>query len=135
ADLFSVEPENEMYAHLNVNYLQLDELPAHEKGWQPVLDVMQKGKFFVTTGEVLIPGFDVNGKHAGESIKVPANGKANIHLEADWTFPLNFAEIITGDGKKVYRERISLDHTLPFGKEVFNFSTDVANRKWLRVEL
>ncbi|MEO7766208.1 MAG: hypothetical protein ABIS01_02235, partial [Ferruginibacter sp.] len=36
ADLFSVEPENEMYAHLNVNYLKLDKLPAYQDGWQPV---------------------------------------------------------------------------------------------------
>jgi hypothetical protein len=43
ADLFSVEPENEMYAHLNVNYLQLDSLPVFEQGWQNILDVMQKG--------------------------------------------------------------------------------------------
>lgn len=135
ADLFTVEPENEMYAHLNVNYLQLDELPVYQNGWQPVLDVMQKGKFFVTTGEVLIPKFEVHGKHAGESLKAPANGKVNIHLEADWTFPLNFAEIITGDGEKVYRERINLDSTLPFGKQIFNFTTDITNKKWLRVEL
>ncbi len=62
ADIFSIEPENEMYAHLNVNYLQLKTLPKFDDGWQPVLDVLQQGKFFTTTGEVLIPSFTGMGK-------------------------------------------------------------------------
>ena len=33
ADLFTVTPENEMYAHLNVNYLQLPALPKFTDGW------------------------------------------------------------------------------------------------------
>lgn len=135
ADLFSIEPENEMYAHLNVNYLQLDTLPDYNEGWQPVLDVMQQGKFFVSTGEVLLPSFTVNGKKSGEIIKATKDSKAEIAIEADWTFPLNFAEIITGDGINVYREKINLDHTLAFGKKTFTFTTDIKNRKWIRVEL
>ncbi|RZK22373.1 MAG: hypothetical protein EOO43_09700, partial [Flavobacterium sp.] len=35
--------------------------PEFSQGWQPVLDVMKKGKFFVSTGEVLFPAFSVNG--------------------------------------------------------------------------
>ena len=57
SDLFTVEPENEMYAHLNVNYLQLEKLPVFDEGWQPVLDVLEAGKFFTTTGEILIQNF------------------------------------------------------------------------------
>ncbi|MEO5891877.1 MAG: hypothetical protein ABIQ31_16635 [Ferruginibacter sp.] len=135
ADLFSIEPENEMYAHLNVNYLQLDKLPAYENGWQPVLDAMQQGKFFVSTGEVLLPAFTVNGKGSGETIKAGNSNKAEIVIDARWTFPLNFAEVITGDGEKVYREKINLDHTLAFGSEKFIFRTDIKNKKWIRVEL
>ena len=33
ADLFRIEPEYELYGHLNVNYLQLDEMPEFKKGW------------------------------------------------------------------------------------------------------
>ncbi|MES2893257.1 MAG: hypothetical protein V4725_14630 [Bacteroidota bacterium] len=135
ADLFSVEPENEMYAHLNVNYLQLDALPKYADGWAPVLDAMSQGKFFVSTGEVLLPSFKVNGKGAGETIALGADGKATIVVEADWTFPLNYAEIISGDGSQVYRERINLNETNAFGKKVFRFNTTLANRKWMRLEL
>jgi hypothetical protein len=135
ADLFTVEPENEMYAHLNVNYLQMDKLPSYKEGWQPVLDAMRGGKFFVTTGEVLLPRFTVNGKGSGETVAINKAGKDRIVLDVAWTFPLQFAEIISGDGKEVYRERINLDSTTSFGKQQFTFTTNLANRKWVRVEV
>lgn len=135
ADIFTMEPENETYAHLNVNYLQMDKLPDYKAGWQPILDVMQQGKFFVSTGEVLLPGFTVNGKGAGETLTLPADGKATVALEVDWTFPLTFAEIISGDGRQVFRERIELTNTLPFSKKRYRFATNLKNRKWVRVEV
>jgi len=135
ADLFTVEPENEMYAHLNVNYLQLDKLPNYNEGWQPILDAMQQGKFFVSTGEVLLPAFTVNGKKSGETAVLPQNGKATIVTNIDWTFPLNFAEIISGDGTQVYRERINLNTTQAFGEKQFTFKTNLKDRKWVRLEV
>ena len=135
ADLFSVTPENEMYAHLNVNYLQLAELPDYTKGWQSVLDAMQAGKFFVSTGEVLLPSFTVNGKGAGETITLNKNGDATVEVSADWTFPLNFGEVISGDGEHVFREKISLENTTAFGKNKFTFPVNLKNRIWVRFEL
>lgn len=135
ADLFKIEPDYELYGNLNVNYLQMDELPKFEDGWQPVLDAMEGGKFFVTTGEVLIPAFNVNGKGAGETLKVNKRGKYEVELAVDWTFPLSFAEVISGDGEKVFRERIDLRETEAFGKETFKFSVDLPGRKWVRVEV
>jgi len=134
ADLFKIEPNYELYGSLNVNYLQLEELPEFEEGWQSVLDVMESGKFFVSTGEVLLPSFTVNGKGSGETIELK-NGKAEIRLEIDWTFPLNFVEIISGDGEHVFRERINLHDTKAFGQQEFNFNIDVKGRKWVRVEV
>ena len=133
SDIFTITEQNEMYAHLNVNYLQLDKVPDFKDGWQPVLDAMRKGKFFVSTGEILLPAYSVNGSTSGEAAK--ATTRTKIKLSADWTFPLNFAEIISGDGKKVYRERVNLSHTEPFGKKEFEFTSDLRNRKWVRVEL
>ena len=135
ADLFSIEPENEMYAHLNVNYLQLNKLPNYKDGWQPILNVMQEGKFFVSTGEILLPLFTVNGKNAGETIFPDKNGNATIIVKADWTFPLNFAEIISGDGKNVFREKINLQNTMAFDTHQFTFKINISNRKWIRVEI
>ncbi len=135
SDIFTITEQNEMYAHLNVNYLQLDNIPDYSDSWQPVLDAMSQGKFFVSTGEVLLPVFTVNGKGSGETTKLSPNGKTRILLSADWTFPLNFAEIISGDGKQVYRERIDLSNTRAFGKDKFTFTVNLKNRKWVRVEM
>lgn len=135
ADLFKLEPDYEIYGHLNVNYLQLEELPKFEEGWQPVLDAMENGKFFATTGEVLLPAFTVNGKQSGEVLKLTGRGNVEVTLEIDWTFPLNFVEIISGDGSKVYRQNISLKDTEPFGKKTFTFSADLKGRKWVRMEV
>lgn len=56
-------------------------------------------------------------------------------LEVDWTFPLSFAEIISGDGDQVFRQRINLNHTLAFGKQKFVFTTDLKAKKWVRLEV
>ncbi|MEJ1238368.1 hypothetical protein WBG78_09575 [Chryseolinea sp. T2] len=133
SDLFTIEPENEMYAHLNVNYLKLDKVPEFKDGWQPVLNTLQEGKFFSSTGEVLIPEFTVNGKSTGEELSLTDN-KANVSFRLKWTFPMNYAEIISGDGVKVYREKIMLDQTLPFSDQVFRKSIDLTGRKWVRLE-
>jgi hypothetical protein len=135
ADLFSIEPENEMYAHMNVNYLKLDKQPKFKDGWQSVLNVIQQGKFFSTTGEVLVDDFKVNGHSTGETIALPFNGQCNITFKADWTFPLNFAEIISGDGKQVYRKHINLDATKAFGAQIFTVNTNLKGRKWARLEI
>lgn len=134
ADLFTITQENEMYAHMNVNYLMLDKLPAYKDSWLPILDAMQHGRFFSTTGEVLMPSLKVNGKLSGETFQLPANGKADVALTLSWTFPMHFVEIISGDGEKVYRERIDLNDTEAFGERKFNFSAQLAGRKWVRVE-
>jgi hypothetical protein len=132
ADLFTIEPENEMYAHLNVNYLKLDKLPEYKNGWQPIIDALQQGRFFSSTGEVLIPEFTVDGKSTGE--EVPAGKKSNIVFKLRWTFPMQYAEIISGDGEKVYRERIELNNTQAFGEQTFKHTLNLAGRKWVRLE-
>jgi hypothetical protein len=133
ADLFTIEPENEMYAHLNVNYLKLDQIPKFKEGWKPVVDAMQQGKFFSSTGEVLIPEFTVNGKSTGDEVSI-TDKKTNVSFTLTWTFPMNYAEIISGDGQKVYRERIELDATSSFGKQTFRKTLDLTGRTWVRLE-
>lgn len=135
ADLFTIEPENEMYAHLNVNYLRLADLPDFNNGWQEVVDAMRKGNFFSSTGEVLIPDFTVNGKQTGDTLSLDKSGNARVSFTTHWTFPLNYAEIISGDGTRVYRERIDLKDTLPFGNKTWNSKINLRGRKWARLEV
>ncbi|HLR32609.1 MAG TPA: hypothetical protein VK074_08970, partial [Fodinibius sp.] len=135
ADLFKLEPEYEVYGPMNINYLQLDKLPKFDEGWSSILEAMQAGKFFSTTGEVLLPTFTVNGKGSGETVKLDKTGEAKINLEINWTFPLNYVEIISGDGTQVYKEVISLRDTKAFGTKDFDFSVNLKDRKWVRVEV
>jgi hypothetical protein len=115
--------------------VQLDHLPDYKEGWHSILDAMRQGKFFVTTGEVLLPRFTVNGKGPGQTATINESGKTPIVLEVYWTFPLQFAEIISGDGEKVFRERINLNDTKAFGKKKFIFNSDLTHKKWVRVEV
>jgi hypothetical protein len=135
ADIFTIEQENEMYAHMNVNYLQLPKLPGYKDGWQPVLDVLEQGKFFSTTGEVLIPYFTVDKKQPGETIRLSNAAKTAINFNVQWTFPLHFAEIISGDGKNVFRHRINLEHTQAFGRQTIQQTLDLTGRTWVRLEV
>nr|WKN36080.1 hypothetical protein K4G66_27315 [Tunicatimonas sp. TK19036] len=135
ADLFKIEPDYELYGHMNVNYLQMEELPEFTDGWQPVLDAMQQGKFFVTTGEILLPRFTVNGSTSGETLALDRSGEATVEVDIRWTFPLQFAEIISGDGQQVYRETIDLQDTPAFGEKTFTFPVTLKNRKWVRLEV
>ncbi|RZK59620.1 MAG: hypothetical protein EOO95_18080, partial [Pedobacter sp.] len=134
ADIFTITHQNEMYAHLNVNYLEMDKLPNYEQGWQSVLDAIRKGKFFVSTGEVLIPAFNVNGKKSGETLSLNKDGNVKVNMNLDWTFPLNHVDIVSGDGKEIYRERIDLSNTRAFGKQQFSWPINLSGRKWIRVE-
>jgi len=134
ADLFTITPENEMYAHLNVNYLMLDSLPKFTDGWKPVLNSMQKGRFFTSTGEVLMPALTINGKRSGETLQLDNSGYAAVKLELSWTFPMHFVEVISGDGNSVYRERIDLTKTQAFGSQLLEFKANLRDRKWVRIE-
>ena len=136
ADLFELNAESELYGHLNVNYLKMDKLPRFEEGWDEVLETLLKGRYFTSTGEVLIPSLRINGKEF--AARTNANGEGQIMIEADlqWTFPLSFAEIIGSDGSKTYRERIDLSETSDFGKQTIRHAySPKKDLKWFRFEV
>src|SRR3546814_9581999 len=83
---------SDLYAHMNINYLRLDgPLPRYADGWQSVLGALRGGRFFTTTGEVLIPEFTIGGAKSGEETVFGRNSLVRAKIE--WTFPLAFAEI------------------------------------------
>ncbi len=134
-DVFKVEPDYELYAHMNINYLKLKRSPKFKDGWQPVLDTLRGGQFFTTTGEILIPKFAVAGKESGEIISRVQAGKAELQAELRWTFPLAFAEIISGDGTSVKRQRVDLTDTEAFGQRTLRLPVDLAGQRWVRLEV
>jgi len=134
-DTFRMEPDFETYAHMNINYLRLAKLPRYDDGWQPVLDALRGGEFFTTTGEVLIPEFTVGGKQSGQTLDLVRNATPVLEANLEWTFPLAFAEIISGDGQKVFRQRIDLTDTESFGTRKVRLPLELQGRTWVRFEL
>src|SRR5262249_34874733 len=105
-----------------------------EESWQPVLDALRAGRFFVTTGEILLREFQVGGKSSGETLALDSAEKPEVRVRLEWTFPLRFAELVSGDGTRVYRQRIDLADTDPFGERTLVLRPDLAGRRWVRVE-
>jgi hypothetical protein len=62
----------EVYGGFSVDYVQLDRTPSVEN-WTPLVRALSAGKFFVTTGEVLIKNFRIEGTEA-------------VSAEVEWTF-------------------------------------------------
>jgi hypothetical protein len=133
-DTFRMEPDFETYGHMNINYLKLRKLPRFSDGWQSVLDTLRAGRFFVSSGEVLIPDFNVAGKESGETLELSGDGKAILKARLEWTFPMAFAEIISGDGKQVYRQRIDMTDTESFGSRTLRIPVALKGRTWVRFE-
>ncbi|MEX2273296.1 MAG: hypothetical protein WD690_17630 [Vicinamibacterales bacterium] len=122
-DVFQFDHTHELYAHMNMNYIKLDRLPAFDR-WGEALVPLTKGDFFTTTGEVLLP--DVNfASSTGTDIVA--------RVRALWTFPLRFAEIVWGDGKTTHREAIELGDTREFGSKTFEWRVKAAGWTWARV--
>ena len=124
-DVFKIEPHSELYGHMNVNYLKLDRLPRYADGWQPVLDVLRRGEFFVTTGEILASDFRVT-RDPATSPTLSANFR--------WTLPLAFAELIGGDGTRTLRHRVDLTDTRAFGERDFSAAFPATpGLRWVRL--
>ena len=134
-DVFKIQRDHEQYAHMNINYLRLEKLPRFSGGWQPVLDALRGGRFFVTTGEILLSRFAVGGQLSGETLDLSSTPQAEIEVVVDWTFPLAFAEVISGDGRNVHRRRVDLSDTRPFGQRTLRLDADLKGRSWVRFEV
>ena len=134
SDLFTITQENEMYAHMNINYVKLDEMPTFSKGWHPVLNAISSSQYFSTTGEIMIPHFTINDKSSGETAKLNANGEVKLKVDLSYTFPLNFIEIISGDGNEVSRTRLDINETYAFGTSNLKTTLSLKGKKWARLE-
>ena len=73
----------------------------------PIIDAMKRGDYFWTSGEVLIPSVPRR--------RAPARS-APITADVEWTFPLDFVEVVWGDGQKTERQIISTTDLPAFGQ-------------------
>jgi hypothetical protein len=133
-DVFKVMPDYELYGHMNINYLRLDEIPRFDDGWQPVLDALLYGRYFVSTGEVLMPEFRVDRAASGETLKLGERQSVDVTASLQWTFPPAFAEVIWGDGERVHRQRIDLTQHAAFSHTDLRETIRAPGAKWIRLE-
>ena len=84
-DVFKIDHTHELYGHMNINYIRLepDRVPRFDESWQPVLDSLRAGRFFVTTGEVLIPEFTVNGQPSGSSVVLKPSEPVEVRFRSE----------------------------------------------------
>jgi hypothetical protein len=134
-DVFKVMQDSELYGHMNINYLKLDKLPRFDEGWQPVLDALRQGRFFVSTGEILMPEFTVGGKASGQMFELSGGTTAEVFARLEWTFPPAFAEVIWGDGSRVRRRRVDLSENEAFSGRALRIPVDLKGAKWVRLEV
>ena len=114
-------PGDDIYASSPVSYVKLDRVPSPEDV-SPVVAVLRRGDYFVTSGEVLIPSYAVRG----------AGVARTIDADVEWTFPLDFVEIVWGDGKTTGRQIISTTDLPPNGTHHFSIPFNAAGQKWVR---
>ena len=117
-DTYKKFPEYDAYGDFNVNYVKVDPLPT-PADWSPVHRALRAGEFFVSTGEILIRDFRVKGT-------------GGVSAEIEWTFPLEFLEVVYGDGEKTQRKVVPATDRGPFGWQRFEIPVDLTGQKWVR---
>jgi hypothetical protein len=121
-DVFKIDETHELWAHMNINYLRLPKLPSVDD-WSPVADALRRGDYFVSTGEVLIPEHSI--ERQGASTRVRARLR--------WTFPLQLAEVVWGDGTYRRRHTIALEDTGSFGEHAYEWNIPAGDWTWMRL--
>lgn len=104
--------------------MKLDRLPKNDD-WSGITRALRAGEFFVTTGEILIKKWFVEGR----------GSQREIVADAEWTFPLEFFEAVWGDGQRVNRRVVSATNLPAFGVRRFRIPFDADGTKWVRFAL
>ena len=122
-DVFQLSSTDELYGHMNVNYVRIDKLPDFDH-FKVVLDAVARGDSFISTGEVLMP----------RSTILPTGGDSiHVEIQTSSTFPLRMAEVVWGDGKTTHTEEFELETTHEFERHSFQWDVKAAGWKWARV--
>jgi hypothetical protein len=121
-DAFQLSPDDELYGHMNVNYVRISKLPDFDR-YMSVVEAAAHGEDFVSTGEVLLKRSAITGK--GDDV--------HVAVDTASTFPLRVAEVVWGDGTNTHRERFDLDKTHEFEDGSFAWDVKAPSWKWARI--
>ena len=121
-DVFQFDHTHEVYAHMNVNYVKADRLPNFDR-YGELLTPLHRGEFFVTTGEILLPSWEIGG----------SDGEIEVKADVRAAFPLQFAEIVWGNGEGTKRQVVDLSDTSEFHQESYQWKVPAPGWKWARL--
>ena len=121
-DTYQKWPHDDLFPGIPVNYLKMDRVPGPDEDWSPIMKTLSDGNFFGTTGEVFIRNYAVQGTGA----------KRTIVADVDYTFPLEFVEVVWGDGQKIDRQIVRATEVTPMGTKHFSIPFDATGKKWVR---
>jgi hypothetical protein len=121
-DTYQKGPGDDLYPNFPVNYVRLERVPRHEEDWSPLVKALRAGDYFVTTGEILFHRFAVEG----------AGARRTAVADLEWTFPLEFVEVVWGDGSATGRQVVSATDHPPFGRHRFAIPFDANGKSWVR---
>ena len=121
-DVFQISLADELYGHMNINYLRLPDLPSFDH-YDRIFKSIEKGDGFITTGEILLP-----------SVSMSSRGDHSVRVRAkiSSTFPLRVAEVIWGDGKSTHHQMIDLQSTAAFDNHEYEWSVNTPGWTWAR---
>ena len=114
-------PSDDTYGMSPINYVKLDRVPTVDD-MSPIVNALKQGDYFVSSGEVLISAYALKGR----------GDQRTITADVEWTFPLDFVEVVWGDGQKTDRQIISTTDLPAFGKKHFTIPFNAAGKKWVR---
>jgi hypothetical protein len=121
-DTYRKGPEDDIYPGHPINYVKLDRLPGPTDDWSPILRAIRNGDFWISTGEVLIKNYAVEG----------AGARRTVSADLEFTYPLDFVEVVWGDGKKIDRQVIRATDTTAHGTKKISIPFDAAGKAWVR---
>ena len=115
-------PGDDIYASSPVSYVKLDALPPASDP-SPVIKALMRGDYFVTSGEVLLDSYSIDGSGQRSGRSPPTS---------EWTFPLEMVEVVWGDGQKTDRQIVPATDLPPMGRHRFQIPFNAAGKKWVR---
>jgi hypothetical protein len=120
-ETYRMAPGDDVYGTGPVSYLRIGDLPG-AGDYAPIIDALRSGDYFVTSGEVLVPSVRYEG--SGRDMRAVA--------DVSWTFPLDFVEIVFGDGVHTTTRRMPATDLPAFGSETFEIPFDATGQAWVR---
>ncbi len=122
-DVFQTSVADELYAHMNINYLRMPELPSFDH-YDRILKSVEKGDGFITTGEILLP--------SATTISPMGDHTVQVKTKISSTFPLRIAEVVWGDGKNIHHQIIDLQSTPAFDDHEYSWVFETPGWIWAR---